>query len=162
MEVGLFQPSWEKQVSRTEINEPWSSNNLDSRVVKFSAIDVIAQAILERLYLVSGLNQFAPRDKPINLRLETNPGESIVIRLEMLAQLSLWLWQGLRPEPLSLHRSEDRASLPVSFPDGMVSCKSGRELRMSSRHFSRSMDVMLCPWCCMGRKARPWGRAGRV
>jgi len=37
------------------------SNNLDSRFVKLSAIDVIAQAILERLYLVSGLSQFAPR-----------------------------------------------------------------------------------------------------
>jgi len=38
-----------------------SSNNLDSRVVKLSAIYVIAQAILQRLYLVSGLSQFAPR-----------------------------------------------------------------------------------------------------
>jgi len=33
---------------------------------------------------------------------------------------------------------------------------------MSPRHFRRSMDVVLRPWCCMGRKARPWGRAGRV
>ena len=39
-----------------------SFNNLDSRFVKLSAIDMIAQAILERLYLVSGLSQFAPRD----------------------------------------------------------------------------------------------------
>jgi len=99
MELGLFQPSWEKQVSKTEkisANEPswgflqtpqnlgffpekiencWkltemdslighcavSSNNLDSRFVKLSAIVVIAQIILERLYLASGLSQFAPR-----------------------------------------------------------------------------------------------------
>ena len=33
---------------------------------------------------------------------------------------------------------------------------------MSPRNFRWSMDVMLCPWCCMGRKARPWGRAGQV
>jgi len=38
-----------------------SSNNLDSRFVKLSAIDVIAQAILERLHLVSELSQFVPR-----------------------------------------------------------------------------------------------------
>ena len=38
-----------------------SFNNLDSRFVKLSAIDVIAQAILESLYLISGLSQFAPR-----------------------------------------------------------------------------------------------------
>ena len=40
-----------------------SSNNLDSRFVKLGAIDGIAQAILERLYFVSGLSQFAPRGK---------------------------------------------------------------------------------------------------
>jgi len=74
--------------------------------------------------------------------------------------LSLWLWQGLCPVLLPLHRSEDRAGLPVSFPEGMVSCKPGRELRMSSSHFCQSIDVMLHPWCCMGRKAHPWGRAG--
>jgi len=76
--------------------------------------------------------------------------------------LSLWLWQGLCPVPLPLHRSEDSAGLSLSFPEGMVLCKPGRELRMSPRNFRWSMDVMLCPWCCMGRKARPWGRAGRV
>jgi len=38
-----------------------SSNNLNPRFVKLSAIDVIAQAILESLYLVSGLSEFAPR-----------------------------------------------------------------------------------------------------
>jgi len=38
-----------------------SSNNLDARFVKLSAKDVIAQVIFERLYLVSGLSQFAPR-----------------------------------------------------------------------------------------------------
>jgi len=38
-----------------------SSNNLNSRFFKLSAIDVIAQAILERLYLFSGLHQFVPR-----------------------------------------------------------------------------------------------------
>jgi len=38
-----------------------SSNDLDSRFVKLGAIDGIAQAILERLYFVSGLSQFAPR-----------------------------------------------------------------------------------------------------
>jgi len=58
--------------------------------------------------------------------------------------LSVCLWQGLCPVLLPLHRSEDRASLPVSFPEGMVSCKPGRELRMSPCHVRRSMDVMLC------------------
>ena len=60
--------------------------------------------------------------------------------------LSLCLWQGLCPVLLPLHRFEDSVSLPVSFPEGMVSYKPGRELRMSPRHFRRSMDVMLCPW----------------
>ena len=69
--------------------------------------------------------------------------------------LSLCLWQGLCPVLLLLHRSEDCASLPVSFPEGIVLCKPGRELRMSPRHFRRSMDVMLRPWCCMGCKAHP-------
>jgi len=36
------------------------SNNLVPRGSKLSAIDVIAKAILERLYLVSGLRQFVP------------------------------------------------------------------------------------------------------
>jgi len=63
---------------------------------------------------------------------------------------------------LPLHRSEDKACLPVSFPEGMVSCKPERELRMSPRHFRWNMGVMLRPWCCMGRKVHPWGRAGRV
>jgi len=35
--------------------------------------------------------------------------------------LSLWLWQGLCTVLLPLHRYEDRTSLPVSFPKGMVS-----------------------------------------
>jgi len=67
--------------------------------------------------------------------------------------LSLCLWQGLCPVLLPLHRLEDRDSLPVSFPEGMVSCKPVRELRMSPCHFRSSMDVMLSPWCCMGCKA---------
>jgi len=61
-----------------------------------------------------------------------------------------------------LHRSEDSTSLPVSFPKGMVLCMPGRELRISPRHFRRSLDVMLCPWCCMGRKSCPLRRAGRI
>jgi len=76
--------------------------------------------------------------------------------------LSLWLWQGMCPVLLPLHSSEDSACLPVSFPEGMVLCKPGRELRMSPCHFRRSMDVMLSPWRCMGCKAHPWGRAGLV
>jgi len=51
-----------------------NSNNLDSRFVKLSAIDVIAQAILERLYLVSGLSQFAPRG---NIRMYSDPHRTI-------------------------------------------------------------------------------------
>ena len=34
--------------------------------------------------------------------------------------LSLKCWQGLIPVLLPLHRSEDSASLPASFPKGMV------------------------------------------
>jgi len=72
--------------------------------------------------------------------------------------LSLWLWQGLCPVLLPLHRSEDSAGLPVSFPKGMVSCKPGREFNLSPCHFRWNMDVMLSVGC----KAHPWGRAGRV
>ena len=46
---------------------------------------------------------------------------------------------------LPLHRSEEHASLPVSFPEGMVSCKPERQFRMSAHHFRWSMDVMLRP-----------------
>jgi len=57
--------------------------------------------------------------------------------------LSLRFWQGLYPVFPPLHRSEDRAGLPVSFPEGMVSCKPGRGLKLSTRLFRRGMDE---PW----------------
>ena len=63
---------------------------------------------------------------------------------------------------LPLHRSEDIAGLPVSFPEGMVSCKLGREPRISPRCFRRNMGLLLhllC--CCRGRKVKPWRRVGR-
>jgi len=74
--------------------------------------------------------------------------------------MSLWLWQGMSPNLRPLHRSEDRTGLPVSFPKGLVLWKPGREPRMSSCHFCWSKDVILCLWCCMGRKTHLWGRAG--
>ena len=41
-------------------------------------------------------------------------------------------------------------------------CLPRRKVRASPRNFHRVLDVTCCPWCCMGRRARPWGRAGRV
>ena len=64
---------------------------------------------------------------------------------------------------LPLYRSEDSAGLPVSFPEGMVSRKPGREPRISPRRFCPSMSLLVCLlYCCMGRKARTWRQAGRV
>jgi len=85
---------------------------------------------------------------------------------------SLRLQQRLYPVLPPLHRSEDRAGLPVSFPKGMVSCKPG----MSPCHFRRDMDeprTSPCPFywgtglllrllcCCRGREIRPWRWVGR-
>ena len=42
--------------------------------------------------------------------------------------------------------------------DDLVSAKE--KLGTLSLHFR--LDVMCCPWCCLGRRTRPWRRAGRV
>jgi len=76
--------------------------------------------------------------------------------------LFLWLRSGLCPVLCPLHRSEDRAGLPVSFPEGMFSCKPGIALRISPRHSCRNMDLLLRLFWCRGRKVWPWRRAGRA
>jgi len=63
-----------------------NSNNLDSRFIKLSAIDVIAQAILERLYLVSGLSQFAPRG---NVPMYPDPHRTITGYFSILVKFFL-------------------------------------------------------------------------
>ena len=61
-----------------------SSNNLDSRYVKLSAIDVIAQAILELLYFVSGLSQFASRG---NFPMYPDPHRTIACYFSILVPI---------------------------------------------------------------------------
>jgi len=76
--------------------------------------------------------------------------------------LSLWRLQGLCFTLSPVHRSEDHAGRHVFFPEGMISCLPRRKLRMSSRNFCRVLDATCYPWCCMGYRASPWERAGRV
>jgi len=82
----------------------------------------------------------------------------------MLALFRMLL-QGLSrmPGQLSLLcpllKSEDRAGLRVSFPDGMVLCKPGWELGLLPENFCRAMLVLLRLRCCMGYKVQSWRRA---
>jgi len=70
-------------------------------------------------------------------------GPSLAAGLVRVSAVVLVSLTGLCPVLLPLHRSEDSASLPLSFPEGMVLCKLGRELRMSPRYFRRNTDLML-------------------
>ena len=74
----------------------------------------------------------------------------------------MWRLQGLHFMFSPVHRSKDRASRHVFFPQGIISCLPRRKLRMSSRNFCRVLDATCYPWCCMGYRASPWERAGRV
>jgi len=76
----------------------------------------------------------------------------------MFPVLALQMHQhGSCPVLHPLHRPEGCASMPVSFPKGMVSCMQGRESRILPCHFCRSMSLLLCPLHCCRK-----GRAGRV
>jgi len=68
---------------------------------------------------------------------------------------------GFCPVPHPLHRPDGRASMPVSFPEGMVLCMQGRESRILPCHVCQSMRLLLCPLCCC-HKGRACRWAGRV
>ena len=53
-------------------------------------------------------------------------------------------------------RSEDQAGLPVSFPEGMVSCKSGCELGSLPLHSCLAMWFLQLLLFCMGHKVQSW------
>ena len=59
-------------------------------------------------------------------------------------------------------RSEDQAGLPVSFPEGMVSCKSGCELGSLPLHSYLAMWLLQRLLFCMGHKVQSWSWAVRA